>query len=644
MEFVVIALHIPSLGVKPTAILVSLCIWAGMATGQDTYVPPKVSPKETKTLQEAILMYKAGQSSQAISIIKDLQTKNPLWTEPHQELSRLYYETGQKQLAIDELEASLKMDTASQLQQLYSLGRIYEEIDQPPKAISCYLRLIALGKNQPLLVEKAVSNLQALENKRPLWEKTYSINLQPLDDDINTPNQEALGRWTLDGQQMIFTRVVNGQEDLFIASWDTTAGLWKIEDFPFNTPLNEGAHAISPDGNYLIFTSCNREGGYGSCDLYLSVRKKEKWSQPVNMGPVFNSTAWDAQPCFGLDGLSLYYSSSRPGGMGGRDIWYVYQIAAGKWSNPINAGPTINTADNEESPFVHFDGQTLYFMRDGKDGLGGYDLYFAKRNINGTWQAPQNMGAPINTGSNEGALSLHPDGHQALITHETPDQRNDLFAFELPKKFQSAPLQALDVTITDQINGQPLRARIELFETNQKDTIRLSQWTDEEGKISAMTQRNVPYGVMASAEGYIMYSSSLAADTVAVRHLDIRMIPLAAAEEKIVVLRNIFFASGSAELLPASDPELNKLVWTLRNQKTMRIEVRGHTDNTGDKATNQQLSEARARAVYDYLLQRGIEPSRLTYAGFGEDAPVADNSTAEGRQMNRRTEFRVLHN
>ena len=141
-----------------------------------------------------------------------------------------------------------------------------------------------------------------------------------------------------------------------------------------------------------------------------------------------------------------------------------------------------------------------------------------------------------------------------------------------------------------------------------------------------------------------MYSSSLAADTVAVRHLDIRMIPLAAAEEKIVVLRNIFFASGSAELLPASDPELNKLVWTLRNQKTMRIEVRGHTDNTGDKATNQQLSEARARAVYDYLLPRGIEPSRLTYAGFGEDAPVADNSTAEGRQMNRRTEFRVLHN
>ena len=169
-----------------------------MATGQDTYVPPKVSPKETKTLQEAILMYKAGQSSQAISIIKDLQTKNPLWTEPHQELSRLYYETGQKQLAIDELEASLKMDTASQLQQLYSLGRIYEEMDQPPKAISCYLRLIALGKDQPLLVEKAVNNLQTLENKRPLWERPIASTCNRLMMISTPPIKKPLGggRWT----------------------------------------------------------------------------------------------------------------------------------------------------------------------------------------------------------------------------------------------------------------------------------------------------------------------------------------------------------------------------------------------------------------------------------------------------------------
>lgn len=620
-----------------------LFLVALMCRGQDSYIPPKVSTKDVKTLDEAVLQYKAGQTSEALSVIREIIRKNPTWTRPHQELAQLYYTSGEKHSAIEELEASLRIDTNSQCQQLLTLGRIYEEVNAPDSAMTCYRR-IEVKCSDPAVLQKAAAARTTLEKKQSLWTETYNIALRPFDEDINTPNQESLGRWTLDGKTMIFTRMLNGQEDIFMATFDSVAGLWAIKDFPFNSAVNEGAHAISPDGHYLIFTSCNRDDGFGSCDLYLSVQKKGKWSTPVNMGPVFNSASWDAQPCFGPDGLSLYYSSSRPGGMGGRDIWYVYQIAAGKWSKPVNAGPLINTPNNEESPFVHFDGQTLYFMRDGKEGLGGYDLYISRRQIDGSWQAPQNMGAPINTGANEGALSLHPNGRLAIITRETEKQGNDLFEFELPQSFRSVPLQALDVTILDALNGMPLRARIELFETDKTDTIRLSQWTDEEGKISSFTRRNVPYGLMVSADGYVMYSTWLESDTGAVRRKEIRLIPLSEAADKIIALQNIFFETGSAILLPTSDPELNKLLWTLRQNPTMIIEIRGHTDATGDDAVNQKLSEARAQAVYDYLVKRGIEPSRLSYVGLGESTPVADNSTPEGRQLNRRTEFKILHN
>lgn len=617
---------------------ITLCL------GQGDYVPTKVPAKFEKELAEAVLMANGGQAETAISMIEDMIDKYPTWTAARKELSKIYYELGQKQKAVDQLEAILAIDTTSQLPELYSLGRIYEGISEPERALACYDALLKKNPSDKALTDRATASKIALEKKRDLWKSNDVIQLQPFDSDINTPNHEFLGRWMLDGQTMVFTRRVFTQEDIFFASFDSTAGLWRIEEFTFNSPQNEGAHALSPDGNYLIFSSDNRQDGLGSSDLYLSFKQNGQWTRPTNMGPAFNNAAWDGQPCFGLDGLTLFYASARPGGMGGRDIWYVYQLSAGKWSNPINAGPAINSAGDDESPFVHYDGQTMYFMRNSKEGLGGYDLYIARRGIDGKWQKAENMGSPINTGADEGALTVHPNGMTAIITRMTEDAKNDLFEFELPEKFRSAPLQALTVTITDQGTAQPIRARIELFEIGESDTIRFSQWADNDGKISAVTRRNVSYGLMVSADGYIMYSANLEPDTSSRRELDIKMIPIANAQEKVIVLQNIFFETGSAELLPTSDPELNKLLWTLRKNTEMKIEIRGHTDNEGDDKSNQVLSEARAKAVYQYLLGRGIEAERLSFKGFGETQPVADNNTPEGRKQNRRTEFKVIAN
>jgi len=626
------------------ALVFFLTLSITVCLGQGDYVPTKVPAKFEKELAEAVLMANGGQAETAISMIEDMIDKYPTWTAARKELSKIYYELGQKQKAVDQLEAILAIDTTSQLPELYSLGRIYEGISEPERALACYDALLKKNPSDKALTDRATASKIALEKKRDLWKSNDVIQLQPFDSDINTPNHEFLGRWMLDGQTMVFTRRVFTQEDIFFASFDSTAGLWRIEEFTFNSPQNEGAHALSPDGNYLIFSSDNRQDGLGSSDLYLSFKQNGQWTRPTNMGPAFNNAAWDGQPCFGLDGLTLFYASARPGGMGGRDIWYVYQLSAGKWSNPINAGPAINSAGDDESPFVHYDGQTMYFMRNSKEGLGGYDLYIARRGIDGKWQKAENMGSPINTGADEGALTVHPNGMTAIITRMTEDAKNDLFEFELPEKFRSAPLQALTVTITDQGTAQPIRARIELFEIGESDTIRFSQWADNDGKISAVTRRNVSYGLMVSADGYIMYSANLEPDTSSRRELDIKMIPIANAQEKVIVLQNIFFETGSAELLPTSDPELNKLLWTLRKNTAMNIEIRGHTDNEGDDKSNQVLSEARAKAVYQYLLGRGIEAERLSFKGFGETQPVADNNTPEGRKQNRRTEFKVIAN
>jgi outer membrane protein OmpA-like peptidoglycan-associated protein len=183
---------------------------------------------------------------------------------------------------------------------------------------------------------------------------------------------------------------------------------------------------------------------------------------------------------------------------------------------------------------------------------------------------------------------------------------------------------------------------LEIFETNQLDTVRLSQWADEEGKISVTLQRNKRYGIIATADQYLMFSSGIEASGLGSRSLEIMMTAIKSASESVTVLRNVFFESGSAELLKISETELNKLMWTMNKNESMKIEIRGHTDHVGDDQANQILSEARAKSVFQYLISKGIDATRMSYKGFGESQPLADNETEEGRRLNRRTEFKIL--
>lgn len=628
--------------IRILGIICFLTLSTMLAQGQSGYAPPKVPQKYHDDLREAALRADEGLTERAIAEINALIEKYPTQLEAYHQLSRIYYQSGQKDESIRVMESAISLDTASQVQQLYTLARLYDEAGHLEKAWNTYQAVYRYAATDPSLGERALEGLDELEIKRQLWVTDYTIDLVSLSPEINSTDNEALGAWTLDGQNIIFTRLVGEQEDLFIAHYDEKGELKEVNEFPFNSPAGEGAHAISPDGKYLIYTSCDRRDGMGSCDLYLSVFKDSLWQAPINMGPAFNSPAWDGQASFGIDGKSIYFSSSRPGGHGGRDIWYVHEISTGKWSKPINAGSGINTQQNEESPFIHFDGKTLYFMRDGKHGLGGYDLYISRKSLDGKWQVAENMKPPINSAADEGALSVHPDGKQAMITRRNNTGKNDLYTFILPGQFASNPVQQLNVHFYDAMTSGPVRARLEIFEINGEDTIRISQWSDEKGKLALSLERNKQYGLIAQAENYVMHSAQLDPDNTSSREIAVPMIALAAAKDKPVVLSNIFFETGSYTLLPASEPELHRLWSMLKHNENMSIEIHGHTDNVGSDEDNMVLSEARARSVYDYLTLRGIPASRVSYKGFGETRPVASNDTEAGRKANRRTEFVVI--
>jgi len=152
---------------------------------------------------------------------------------------------------------------------------------------------------------------------------------------------------------------------------------------------------IKMNGQLIVFNRCSDRSGYGGCDLYFSEKKNGTWTKPKNMGQPVNTKGWEAQPSLSADGQLLYFSSNREGGKGGRDIWLTYRKKSGKWAKPINLDTTINTPADDESPFYHPDGNTLYFMSTGHPGMGGYDLFLSRRTAAGNWGAAENLGYPI---------------------------------------------------------------------------------------------------------------------------------------------------------------------------------------------------------------------------------------------------------
>ena len=450
---------------------------------------------------------------------------------------------------------------------------------------------------------------------------------------------------TIDNRELIFTRRVrNVNEDFF----GTTSrnGVWseaKPLQGNINTNFNEGAQSISQDGQWLIFTGCNFQEGYGSCDLYISYLTPDGWSAAENMGNRINTDQWESAPSLSPDKHDLYFASRRPGGYGGSDI-YVSHLTGGRWSEPENLGPDINTIGDESCPFIHADNQTLYFTSNGHQGYGGDDLFVVRKGPKGTWSEPKNLGYPINTIENEGSLVIASDGSTAYYASDRSDSRGglDLYTFNLRADIQ--PIKTLWVKgkVFDKKTTKGLPSAVELTDLKTKEVISKVQ-TDETGNYLITLPIGKDYAFNVNRRGYLFFSENFPLSQKSpdsTYHIDIPLQPLEA--NATIILKNIFFDVNKFELKPESQVELDNVVKLMKDNPTVKIQINGHTDNIGKPADNITLSNNRAKAVVEYISSKGIDAKRLSYQGLGDKVPLADNKTEEGRAQNRRTELKVM--
>lgn len=474
------------------------------------------------------------------------------------------------------------------------------------------------------------------------------FNPQNLGPKVNTAADEYLPSVTVDDSTLIFTRRLNNNEDFYISS--RTMKGWNLArplDEAINTPeYNEGAGSISADGNDLYYTLCGRPGVIGRCDIYVSHRQSNHWAEPRNLGPEVNTEGWESQPSISANGRTLYFTSSRPGGYGGFDIWKTEKLPLNHWSKPVNLGPEINTTGNEISPFIHPDDETLYFSSDGLPGMGGKDLFYSRRNVSGNWTSPVNLGYPINTAGDESTLIITANGRKGYFASDklTGSGGFDLYSFDLYAQARPANVSFVKGNIEDEESHHHLDAQVDIVRLNDGKII-YSAFSDKlSGDFLAGLPGGFDYAFNVSRTGYLFYSEniSLKDDPSKLLHrIDIALRHLAAGRKDI--LKNVFFDTDSFTLKPESKIELDRLVQFLKLNPGVNLEVSGHTDQEGSEAHNLTLSENRARSVVIYLVRKGrIRSARLTYRGYGKTQPIAPNTTEKGRALNRRTEFMIV--
>lgn len=535
---------------------------------------------------------------------------------------------------------------------LYSNGEYNESIK--------YLQqFIALGKGKPDTQKNAEEYIEKC--KIAIQLKSHPVAFKPVNvgPGINNDYDQYWPSLSLDGKTMIYTVMFTDssqlnfygepahQEDFYMSNYSD--GCWqKGEPIgpPLNTPGNEGAHKLSADGKTLVFTGCNRPDGFGNCDIYISHKKLGQWTIPQNMGSAINTPYSEKQPSISPDGRYLYFSSNRPDGIGNMDLYVSEKKDDGSWGRPLNLGKTINTKGNEVSPFIHPDNFTLYFSSDGLPGLGNKDIFYTTKDSVGQWKQPVNIGYPINTHREEIGLVVDALGTTAYYATNYNSSSIDIWSFEMPEQARPKAVSYLTGRIYDAETNRSLNAVFQLIDLATSDTVMQAKTTSNDGKYMVCLPSGKNYALCASSTGYLFYSINFnLSDIHSQMHpkeVDIPMVKIKAGET--VVLRNIFFKLNDYTLLPDSHVELNKIAEIISQNTELKFEISGHTDNLGAVDYNQQLSEKRAKTVYDYLIQKGIHPEQLIYKGYGSVKPIADNSTDEGRAQNRRTELKVIGN
>ena len=616
------------------------------------------SQEYTIKSKKAIKLYQEAKGAQypsdKIALLYQAIDKEPNFVEAYWELSKIYLILDSTNAAIETLKIADQLQLAMPEKTKINLSKLYYKEGEYQ---------LALDKINEINNPYYFNQIALLKE-----DYTYAVSLKanPIDFKprnltyVNTIHDDYFPSITADGL-MISTTVLapkwmgdapmQHQEDMYVSHWNGSK--WSYSEplpAPMNGYGNEGSQSFSADGRYMFFVQCSNRENIGSCDIWYSIRKGNKWSNPINLGEPANSRYWESNPVMSPTGDMIYFTSNRPEGLGGKDIWcvqvYIDDYGYLKTYNPQPLGKPINTDKDEFAPFMHADNHTLYFSSDGHKGLGGQDIFRSVRSDDGSWSIPENLGYPINTHGDESGFVINGLGNKAYFSSDKLENKNmklDIYEIDLPVTIQPRTRMVYSPgRVYDIQTGKPLQARVEIFEgeTNNKHFESITDAADGSfvaflPELSTLnSQISTIFALSAQREGYMPYTMSITTpgDSILVGLTRI-------AKGNSITLNNLYFDYDSDKILPISYAEIERLSLFLKRNKQIRIEIIGHTDNQGTKSYNLDLSQRRAAALMNALIRKGITADRLTAKGMGSEAPVATNDTEEGRAQNRRVEI-----
>ncbi len=599
-----------------------------------------------------------------------------------------YLNSVQKTKSLDFLKKAYSINRNVDPKISFMLGRSYHLNSKFDKAIEeykAYRNSLSFNdlQKQGVTIDKYI---EECNNGKELMKSPVRAFIDNLGNIVNSPYSDHSPVISADEETMFFTSTrensVGGKKDVYDQEYDEDIyvtrnhkGKWSNPHnmrSPLNTSKDDATVGLSSDGQQLLTFNGRKNGG----DIQIAYLHGVIWSTPKSLPKSINTPYHESSACFSSDASIIYFVSNKPkDNYGGRDIFYCKKNREGKWGKAKNIGPVINTKYDEDGVFMHPDGRTIFFSSKGHNSMGGYDIFKSTMDDNGKWSEPVNLGYPINTPDDDIGLVLSADGKHGYYSSERAGGfgRSDIYriTFLGPEKplvqsnednliasianpvtetvvestveIKKIRLTIVKGTVKDAITLKPVAAQIEIVDNDKNQVVSNYSTNSESGKYLVSLPSGKNYGMTVKADNYLFHSENFdIPQATAYQEIDKDILLNNIKKDAKIILKNVFFDAGKATLRPTSYAELGRLTKLLNDIPTLRIEISGHTDNTGSLQTNKKLSEARAKSVVDFLITEGIDAGRLEYKGYAYFQPIASNDTKEGRQKNRRVEFKVL--
>ncbi|MGK0387859.1 MAG: outer membrane protein OmpA-like peptidoglycan-associated protein [Maribacter sp.] len=600
---------------------------------------------------------------------------------PKRALSGIFFYESDYEKAAEILEEVIETCPNFSRVMYYEQGQFYYRIGDYDKAIFYFNKFRALQRFPPAnfgvngfaednfnqkynrIVGESVFQAAYARDSIPAFEIT---DVQNLGKAINSDLNDYFPFMTNDGKTLLYTRMMSKNNEDFYVSFNKN-GKWtegKAVGNGFNTDVNEGMCTCTRDNVKMYFTACQRENVDGTCDIQQAILKITDTVEVLEVEPVkgkLNSEAWESQASISCDGRMMFFSSSRMGGFGKTDIYVSYLDPDGTWGKAENVGGNINTGDYEESPFITNDGKTLFFSSTGLLGMGEQDIYMSRLQSNGRWGKAVNLGNTVNTSARELGFFLTADGETGYFASDRKGGFGelDIYKFTLSKPVKSDPITFVEGFVKDSITLEPVETVLQTW-----DGYRIA--TDKNGRFFRCLPPG-PFIFDIKEKGYLPYTGI---EDIPEWHnrtfykLDIllrktgskpnfkhqpeippKTQPQPKLEQPLTNVQrtlpskpiglSVYFDFDQYNIKGSEKEKLDDLLIRLRSNTYAKVSLKAYCDFKGTNEYNIHLSNNRAVAIFEYLVQNGIPKERIAYVGLGE---VNDDNP---RWMNRRVDISV---